>query len=230
MLFCLAIEKLTKKLSSPFNLWYVDDGTIGGDVATVLADLKTVIEEGKMIGIDLNPIKCELFIHGGTSDEKEKITREFDSVCPGFVLPTRQELSLLGTPLLEGGLDAAIEEKTSKLDTLTSRLTLLFSHPALFLLKNCLGPPKLLYVLRCAPAWKVPAALRKFDEVLRLSVAGITNNNMDGSTWCQASLPVSMGGLGIRRTEKIAILPSWLRCTLCRRWYSQSTRKATWIP
>ncbi|GAU94313.1 hypothetical protein RvY_06108 [Ramazzottius varieornatus] len=32
---------------------------------------------------------------------------------------------------------------------------------------------------------------------------------MDGPTWLQASLPVSMGGLGIRSTERIA-LPAFM--------------------
>ncbi|GAV00437.1 hypothetical protein RvY_11284 [Ramazzottius varieornatus] len=35
------------------------------------------------------------------------------------------------------------------------------------------------------------------------------NNSIDGSTWLEASLPVSMGGLGIRRTERIA-LPAFM--------------------
>ncbi|GAV00436.1 hypothetical protein RvY_11283 [Ramazzottius varieornatus] len=67
MPFCLAIEALTNKLTSPFNLGYLDDGTIGRDCSKVLADLYTVISEGIRIGLQLNPSKCELSLQGGTA-------------------------------------------------------------------------------------------------------------------------------------------------------------------
>ena len=76
-------------------------------------------------------------------------------------------------------------------------------------MKNCLGLPKLLYVLRCSPAWRVPEALEEFDESIRVSLSAITNTEMDEKTWRQATLPVSLGGLGIHRTEEIA-LPAYL--------------------
>ncbi|GAV06935.1 hypothetical protein RvY_16843 [Ramazzottius varieornatus] len=177
MLFCLAIETVTKKLTSPFNLWYLDDGTIGGDCSKVLADLCTVISEGMRIGLELNPSKCELFPEGGTAGERERIWRAFSLVCPEIIFPSHAELTLLVAPLLRRALEPAIEEKRSKFSVLTSRLNLLFSHQALFLLKNCLGLPKLLYVLRCSPSWKATAALQAFDDVLRRSVAEITNNS-----------------------------------------------------
>ncbi|GAU99981.1 hypothetical protein RvY_10910 [Ramazzottius varieornatus] len=115
MLFCLAIEALTKKLTSPFNLWYWDDGTIGGDCSKVLADLCTVISEGMRIGLELNPSKCELFLQGGTSGERERIRRAFSLVCPGIIFPSRAELTLLEAPLLQEVLEPAIEEKRERI-------------------------------------------------------------------------------------------------------------------
>ena len=94
---------------------------------------------------------------------------------PEYLFPSETELSLLGAPLLKEGLLPAVQEKTSNLAVLQSRLNLLCAHQALFLLKNCLGLPKLLYVLRCSPAWKVPEALKEFDESIRVSLSAITN-------------------------------------------------------
>jgi len=54
LLFCLVIKSLTEKLQSELNLWYVDDGTIGGDPRTAKDDLRTVVEEGARIGLKLN--------------------------------------------------------------------------------------------------------------------------------------------------------------------------------
>ncbi|GAV06826.1 hypothetical protein RvY_16747 [Ramazzottius varieornatus] len=125
--------------------------------------------------------------------------------CPGILFPSRSDLSLLGAPLLE----EAVRAKTSKIKLVHSNLNLLFAHQALFLLKNCLCLPKLLYILRCSPVWKAPWVLQEFNEVVRTSLAEITNVEMTSGPRRQATLPVSLGGLGIRRTEEIA-LPAFL--------------------
>ncbi|GAV00321.1 hypothetical protein RvY_11188 [Ramazzottius varieornatus] len=111
MPFCLAIEVLTNKLTSPLNLGYLDDGTIGGDCSKVLADFCTLISEGIRIGLQLNPSKTELSLQGGTAGERESIRRAFSLVCPGIISPFRAELTLLGAPLLQEASEPAIEEK-----------------------------------------------------------------------------------------------------------------------
>lgn len=40
MLFSLTVQQLISSLHSELDLWYLDDGTIGGDPSVVLADLK----------------------------------------------------------------------------------------------------------------------------------------------------------------------------------------------
>jgi hypothetical protein len=35
ILFCLASFKLARSISSEFNVWYLDDGTIAGDADTL---------------------------------------------------------------------------------------------------------------------------------------------------------------------------------------------------
>ncbi|XP_055328073.1 uncharacterized protein LOC129581172 isoform X2 [Paramacrobiotus metropolitanus] len=83
------------------------------------------------------------------------------------------------------------------------RLQLIPKHQALFLLKNCLGIPKIVHILRTSLAWMFPQELYRLDQVFREAVETITNVRMDHPTWLQASLPVRFGGLGIRRTEKL---------------------------
>jgi type IV pilus biogenesis protein CpaD/CtpE len=41
--------------------------------------------------------------------------------------------------------------------------------------------------------------------MLRECLANITNTEMTEKVWQQATLPVSKGGLGIRRTEELAL-------------------------
>ena len=88
-----------------------------------------------------------------------------------------------GTALFKEGLLPAVQEKMSKLVVLQSRLDRLCAHQALFLLKNCFGLPKLLYVLRCSQAWRVPEALKEFDDSIRVSLSAITNTEKDEKTW-----------------------------------------------
>ncbi|GAU96872.1 hypothetical protein RvY_08246 [Ramazzottius varieornatus] len=47
------------------------------------------------------------------------------------------------------------------------------------------------------------------DEVVRSSLSEITNTGMSSGPWRQATMPVGLGGLGIRRTEEVA-LPAFL--------------------
>jgi hypothetical protein len=60
LLFCSSSLKLARSMTSEFNLWYMDDGSIGGDVSSLLSDLETVRRVGPTIGLILNKDKCEL--------------------------------------------------------------------------------------------------------------------------------------------------------------------------
>ncbi|GAV05564.1 hypothetical protein RvY_15670 [Ramazzottius varieornatus] len=126
----------------------------------------TVMTEGLDLGLELNTSKCELFAFGGSHQDRVAIEQEVNVVCPGILLPSRSELSLLGAPSMEEGLEA-VRAKTGPMKVVSKRLCLMHAHQALFLLKNCLCLPKLLYILRCSPVWKFAEVLKEFDEVIR---------------------------------------------------------------
>ena len=77
------------------------------------------------------------------------------------------------------------------------------SHDSLFLLRNVLSAPRLMYLLRTAPCTGSPE-LEKFDTVLRESLSRTLNIDLDDERWIQASLPVRWGGLGIRSVVSLA--------------------------
>ena len=60
LLFCLTVMSLVKRIKSPFNIWYMDDGTIGGDVETLMADFQMLTDEGRKLGLVINVAKCEI--------------------------------------------------------------------------------------------------------------------------------------------------------------------------
>ena len=61
-LFSLAIMDVIKKMKSNLNVWYLDDGTLAGDVDTVLEDYRQILSALKIHGLEVNPTKCELFL------------------------------------------------------------------------------------------------------------------------------------------------------------------------
>ena len=63
MLFCLTIHGLVSSIGSEFKVFYLDDGTMGGDLEDLSADLRNIEEHGRTIGLTLNVLKSELISH-----------------------------------------------------------------------------------------------------------------------------------------------------------------------
>ena len=114
--------------------------------------------------------------------------------------------TLLGSPLGDlASIDQYLEEKVKTLQLMGSRFQHLSSHDSLFLLRHSFSIPRLHYLLRTAPCF-LSDVLIKYDNVLREILGAITNVLLpaDDPAWLQASLPVKLGGLGIRRATQIA--------------------------
>jgi hypothetical protein len=208
-LFCLVIDPVVKSLRSSLNAWYLDDGTLGGTGPDVLQDLKKVIAASSSSGLVLNGAKCELLVAGGYD---HPAVGEIASLLPGLKILNESSCQLLGAPLNDESLESIWGPKVTEIETLVSRLPLLSSHTALFLLMNCLAIPKLMYLLRCSPAWRVENTLRRFDQVIREGLEKLTNIVLNDPAWIQASLPVARGGIGVRSAWDLAI-PAFLAST-----------------
>ena len=65
--------------------------------------------------------------------------------------------------------------------------------------------PSLIYFLRCAPCWKVPQLLSTYDNCVQSSLEKILNCEFSIHTWKQVSLPVKLGGLGVKHGMTSAI-------------------------
>jgi len=88
------------------------------------------------------------------------------------------------------------------------RLGMLGSQDALILLRASFGTPRVQHLLRCSPSSDHPG-LGKFDEIQRDALSKATNACLQDCHWNQASLPLKMGGLGLRQVSTLA-LPSYL--------------------
>ena len=98
----------------------------------------------------------------------------------------------------------------SELEKAIGHLSLLHTHDALCLRRNAMAMPKLLYILRTSSC-SGNNLLKVFDETLHKGLSSILNVDLSDDQWTQVSLPVHMGGLGVRSAELLtpsAFLPS----------------------
>ena len=98
--FSLAIQPIIRQVSSPFNAWYLDDGTFGGGLEQALNDLGEMERRLSQIGLSLNHIKCEISILAHTQSlPQNEILARVHQVMPNITLTPSNRLTLLGAPL-----------------------------------------------------------------------------------------------------------------------------------
>lgn len=156
----------------------------------------------------VNPAKCELIVLDDDQDYVSACLSKFREVAPGICQTQKEKAVLLGAPLTPSCVDSALRDKLCDLKRMASRLEKLDSHDAIFLLKNCYAIPQLLYLLRCSACFK-SAVLPEYDKVLREALESILNVRLTDESWRQASLPVALGGIGVRCASTLA-LPAFL--------------------
>ena len=195
--FCLAIHSLLSSLESEFVCGYLDDITIGDEVDIIEKDFIKLEQDAANLGLKLNRSKCEIIA------STDNPFNELHGRGISLIQCTTKTACLLGAPLFKDGVDQALTKKCDELKAMTRRLLLLPAHDSLYLLRNALAIPKLLYILRTAPCFS-SVKLIEYDETLRISLQSILNVALDETCWRQASLPIWAGGLGMRSAVMLA--------------------------
>jgi hypothetical protein len=190
----MVIESLVLKLRYSLNTWCLDHGTLAGPEAVVLSDIVEVISFGEELGLQLIPKKCELMVLGWGNSQAPFI-EEISELLPGIKVIRRSQCEFLGAPLASEALPRVFTNKIETIGLLVERLPPLQSHTALFLLKNCLATPKLVYLLRCSPTFQEPGLFIELDSIIRNSEWTRNAAQIDEQAQVQASIPVSRGGL-----------------------------------
>ena len=196
--FCLVAKEMLESMHSELVLGYLDDVAMGDDASTVLQDFIDLETAAKQLGLTMNREKCEVVGH--TDDTRSLFAAH------GISLPetNASTVILLGAPLSAGQhLDEVLEGKREELRRLARRLELMPSHDSLYLLRNVLAAPRLMYMLRTAPCTDSPV-LPLFDTTIRESLSATLNVDLGEDRWTQASLPVRWGGLGVRSVVSLA--------------------------
>ena len=199
-LFCLTFHKMVSKMNAVFKVFYLDDGTLGGNSKDLCQNLSIIEVEGRSLGLHLNVQNCELIC------EDSSLMSTLLSTFPSLQIVDPVHDFLLGSPLSSStSLVTCLGSKISQLEVINERLCHLPSHDALTLLCQTLVLPKLLHILRTSLAFS-SLLLASYDDLLRSMISKIVNNylNQDDPAWLQATLPIGSGGLGIRSAVHLA--------------------------
>jgi hypothetical protein len=146
-----------------------------------------------------------------SESDSVKMTRDKKSIktIPGIKICDRGSLSLLGSPIFDQGFKNTVEKTIITVENLLNKAVFLSRHVAYTLIKNCLFIPKFNFLLRTTPFWKFSNYVNSIDSSLKSSLEKILNLRLTDLQWCQSTLPIRFGGLGIRRISDIC-LPAFL--------------------
>jgi len=159
--------------------------------------------------MELNTEKCEVFFVNASVEEEDEMYREISGLLPGIRKVDKVSFELLGAPIFEEGVHGMFSTKVESVELLSKRLQLLDVHPALCVFKSSLSAPRFNYLLRTCKSFLVPEVLNRVDEMFRTTLEIITNTKLGVVPWKQASLPLSFGGLGVRKSSELAY-PAYL--------------------
>ena len=105
LLFCPTIHELISQLESDLCMFYLDDGTLGGNPEVVLRDLQLVEQGGAEVGLSLNHKKSEVISRDPMAKETLLLA------APDLSVTDLDSASLLGPPIGDiRCVDLAIQE------------------------------------------------------------------------------------------------------------------------
>ena len=120
-------------------------------------------------------------------------------------------VKLLGSPI--GDADFAnrlMRKRIAKISDLLAEVRKLEEPQVQFcLLRSCVGFPKIAFALRTCPPVFLWETLKLFDSQVYNNLSSILGTDMEAQAWLQATLPLSMGGVGITSALSKAI-PAFL--------------------
>ena len=218
-----------------FQLWYLDDGILVGTPSALSSFLDDLQLQGPSYGLHPNLSKCEVFWPSG-----DQSFTDFPPAVKRVVFPQAGGIDFLGSPIWGSPefLSVFVGSVVDRVSALQERLRDLGDPQVeLHLLRSCLGVCKLSHLLRTIPPGCVDSELLRFDDNLRCSLSSICNAFISDQSWLQATLPCSLGGLGLcgaHRASSAAFLgcciSSFALCSQLLSTYSGSSISISSIP
>ena len=152
-----------------------------------------LVEDGVPRGLHLSQEKSLVYC-------PEHDPQDLDPLSRGVTRVEKKGIKLLGAPVGEVQYEEEIlEKRLISIQTLLDSLhTLDDPHLEYTLLRSCFSFPKFGYSLRTVDTSSHPSILQKFDSSVMEAMGGILGAPLPPAKQSQASLPVTLGGLGLR--------------------------------
>ena len=183
------------------QMWYLDDGTFVGSREAVSTLFEELVEKGPKFGVYVNISKCEVFWPSGD--------QEFQGIDSRVrrVNITSYGSELLGSPIVgtRDYFDEFFKQRVDHILHCQSKLSDLDDPQIeMHLLRSCLSLCKLNHLLRTTPPAVAQIQLERFDSGQRQCLQMILGSSISDQSWIQATLPMRMGGLGLREATRTA--------------------------
>jgi hypothetical protein len=209
--FCCGIMALINEIQAEdpeYNKWYMDDGGIIASVEKLQRIWTLLKERGPALGLHLNPSKCEFSWLDPNCKLPCPIQLEGVAQEGQIKLVPYSEIQMLGVPLGSGEFVADFVEKKllGRLGTTIDQLIdFEDSQSAFYLLRVSFSIVRAVHFMRTTPLelWKTEAV--EFDSRVRSAAEQILGFPMSDSSYAQAALTPTLGGLGLRRTTEHAL-------------------------
>ena len=112
-LFTLSVDEAARSVQSEFNVWYLDEATLGDSSERVHEDLVALLKRLRVIDFEVNARKCELNI---LNDKMPEATDSlFRGLLAGVKVVEACDLSLLRSTVEIQGILGTIRENREAL-------------------------------------------------------------------------------------------------------------------
>ena len=197
-LFSLTLQPVLKKIQDVEgivqNSWYLDNGEVVGGKQALVEIWDLLTREGEPRGLYLSREKSVVFCPSHDPADQDPIDR-------GVTRTTEGGFKLLGAPIGEEDfVEEVLRRRLEGVRSLLAELHILEDpHLEFTLLRSCFSFPKFAFALRTVDTSGHQNILQDFDMAVKESIEEVLGAPLRPHQWDQASLPVSLGGLGLRR-------------------------------
>ncbi|GJS58737.1 hypothetical protein Tco_0653521 [Tanacetum coccineum] len=196
-------NKIKDSFSLSLHAWYLDDGTIIGDIVVVGKVLELIMEDGSGCGLHLNVDKTKVF--WPKEDPRSRVT----GIFPPNIARPLHGVKLLGGPASVdfNFCNELVMKRVSKTIRLIDFMAKINDPPCeLLLLRSCTSISRLYFTMCTCPPCFFESAQCSFDVALHSSLEHIVTAFAPGFgdwQWRLATLPFEFGGLGVYSTGDV---------------------------
>ena len=189
------IERVSRELPNLLaNSWIHDDGVISGKTEDVSAAVTILEDESPSLGLTLNKSKCLVWVGKHDIHNPDPLGCNIPRTDPdGFLL--------LGSPIGSPQFMASkLNARIDKIENTIIKISQLEDPQLQYCLtRSTHSIVKFIYTIRTCDPLSIQPSLQRFDSIQSSALESILGASLTSEAIQQAALPVSKGGLGLKK-------------------------------